>query len=218
MTGDGTAENVKEPLAMAVLASGRGTNFEALADSIDRREVKGVIRVVISDKPDAPVLTKARKRGIPAVYINPSQFSSKELYEEEISRICQEYQVDLIVLAGYMRILGESFVNRFPFRIINIHPALLPSFPGLHAQRQALEYGVRFTGCTVHFVDAGVDTGPIILQQVVPVLPDDDEETLTQRILKEEHKLLPQAVQLLAEGRLKIVGRRVIILPKEGDK
>jgi len=203
---------------MAVLASGRGTNFEALADSIDRREVKGVIRVVISDKPDAPVLTKARKRGIPAVYINPSQFSSKELYEEEISRICQEYQVDLIVLAGYMRILGESFVNRFPFRIINIHPALLPSFPGLHAQRQALEYGVRFTGCTVHFVDAGVDTGPIILQQVVPVLPDDDEETLTQRILKEEHKLLPQAVQLLAEGRLKIVGRRVIILPKEGDK
>ena len=132
-------------------------------------------------------------------------------------RVCEAYEVDLVVLAGYMRILGETFIQSYLWRIINIHPALLPSFPGLNAQRQAVEYGVRFSGCTVHFVDNGVDTGPIILQAVVPVYPDDDEDSLSQRILKEEHRLLPQAVRLIAEGRLELNGRKVNILAQEGD-
>ncbi|MGE5544842.1 MAG: phosphoribosylglycinamide formyltransferase [Bacillota bacterium] len=202
-------------LKLAVLASGRGSNFEALQTEIDDQGLPAVIRVVISDKEEAPVLEKARLRGIPACYINPGQFADRQLYEEELVRVCEDYEVDLVVLAGYMRILGETFIQSYRWRIINIHPALLPSFPGLNAQRQALEYGVRFSGCTVHFVDPGVDTGPIILQAVVPVNPGDDEDSLSQRILKEEHRLLPQAVRLIAAGRLELNGRRVTILPEE---
>jgi len=202
-------------LRLAVLASGRGSNFEALQKEIDDQELPAVIRVVISDKEKAPVLEKARSRGIPACCINPGQFASKQLYEQELVRVCEDYEVDLVVLAGYMRIMGDTFIKSYLWRIINIHPALLPSFPGLNAQRQALEYGVRFSGCTVHFVDSGVDTGPIILQAVVPVYPDDDEDSLSQRILKEEHRLLPQAVRLIAAGRLELNGRQVTILPEE---
>jgi len=200
-------------ISLGVLASGRGSNFEALQDEIENDSLPAVIRVVISDREKAPVLEKARARGIPACYINPAQFADRRSYELELVRVCEEYQVDLVVLAGYMRILGETFIESFPWRVINIHPALLPSFPGLNAQRQALEYGVRVSGCTVHFVDRGVDTGPIILQQAVPVLPGDDEAILSHRILEEEHKLLPQAVRLIAAGRLEITGRRVTILP-----
>lgn len=202
-------------LRLAVLASGRGSNFEALQKAIDDQELPAVIRVVISDKEKAPVLEKARSRGIPACCINPGQFADKQLYEQELVRVCEDYEVDLVVLAGYMRIMGDTFIRSYLWRIINIHPALLPSFPGLNAQRQALEYGVRFSGCTVHFVDSGVDTGPIILQAVVPVYSGDDEDSLSQRILKEEHRLLPQAVKLIAAGRLELNGRQVTILPEE---
>ncbi len=200
-------------LKLAVLASGRGSNFEALQREIEENALPAVIRVVISDRGNAPVLEKARLRGIPACHINPAQFADRQLYEQELVRVCEAYEVDLVVLAGYMRILGETFIQSYLWRIINIHPALLPSFPGLNAQRQAVEYGVRFSGCTVHFVDQGVDTGPIILQAVVPVYPDDDEDSLSQRILKEEHRLLPQTVRLIAEGRLELNGRKVNILP-----
>lgn len=204
-------------LKLAVLASGRGSNFEALQKEIENHALPAVIRVVISDREKSPVLEKARRRGIPACHINPGQFADRQLYEQELVRVCEAYEVDLVVLAGYMRILGETFIQSYLWRIINIHPALLPSFPGLNAQRQAVEYGVRFSGCTVHFVDNGVDTGPIILQAVVPVYPDDDEDSLAQRILKEEHRLLPQAVRLIAEGRLELNGRKVNILAQEGD-
>lgn len=202
-------------LYLAVLASGRGSNFEALQKEIDDQRLPAVIRVVISDNEKAPVLEKARLRGIAAYYINPGQFDNREHYERELVRVCEDYEVDLVVLAGYMRILGDTFIRSYLWRIINIHPALLPSFTGLNAQQQALEYGVRFSGCTVHFVDLGVDTGPIILQAVVPVYPGDDEDSLSQRILKEEHRLLPQAVKLIATGRLELNGRQVTILPEE---
>jgi len=205
-------------LKLAVLASGRGSNFEALQREIEENALPAVIQVVISDRENAPVLEKARLRGIPTCHINPAQFADRHLYEQELVRVCEACEVDLVVLAGYMRILGETFIRSYLWRIINIHPALLPSFPGLNAQRQAVEYGVRFSGCTVHFVDQGVDTGPIILQAVVPVYPDDDEDSLSQRILKEEHRLLPQAVRLIAEGRLELNGRKVNILPEEVDQ
>lgn len=200
-------------LQLVVLASGRGSNFEALYQSIQNEQIPVHIKMVISDKEKAPALDKARAKGIATCYINPGQFASKQLYEQELVKVCESAEADLIVLAGYMRILGETFIKAFPHRIINIHPALLPSFTGLHAQKQALDYGVKFSGCTVHFVDAGVDTGPIILQAVVPVMPDDDEESLSARILVEEHKLLPQAVRLLAEGRIELTDSKVNILP-----
>ncbi|MGE5396197.1 MAG: phosphoribosylglycinamide formyltransferase [Chitinophagales bacterium] len=204
-------------LQIAVLASGRGSNFEALQWQIEEGRIPAIIKVVISNRSEAPVLDKAKERGIDTRFINPAQYENKEMYELELVRVCEEYQADLVVLAGYMRILTGTFINAFNGKVINIHPALLPSFPGLHAQRQAVNYGVRFSGCTVHFVDTGVDTGPIILQQVVPVLPGDDEDALADRIQKEEHQLLPEAVRLFANGRLKIEGRKVIILP-EGVK
>lgn len=205
-----------EPVAglrLAVLASGRGSNFEAVQKAIEIGTVSAEVQVVITDKADAAVLDKARSRSIATSYINPGQFATKHEYEQELVRVCEEYKVDLIVCAGFMRILGTTFLDAFPLRVVNIHPALLPSFPGLHAQKQAFDYGVKISGCTVHFVDSGVDTGPIILQQTVPVLPGDDEETLTARILEQEHQLLPEAIRLVAAGRLRIEGRKVKILP-----
>jgi phosphoribosylglycinamide formyltransferase-1 len=201
-----------ERIRLAVLASSRGSNFEALQDGIDNGTLPAAVMILISDRSQAPVLEKAAARGIPTRYINPAQFNSSRLFEQELIRVCEEAQVDLVVLAGYMRILGETFIRAFPWRIINIHPALLPSFPGLHAQKQAFDYGVCYSGCTVHFVDPGVDTGPIILQAVVPVLPEDDQDSLSDRILAQEHKLLPEAVRLIAQGRLQLEGRRVTIL------
>lgn len=203
-------------LQLAVIASGRGSNMQAISDAIAEGRLDAVINVVISDKKEAPVLERARAQGIPAFFIDPKQYQDKAAYEEAMLEVIREHHGQCIVLAGYMRVLSPYFVRNAGLPILNIHPSLLPSFPGLHAQRQAVEAGVRFSGCTVHFVDEGVDTGPIIKQAVVPVYPDDDEDTLAQRILVEEHKLYPQVIQLLSEGKIKRQGRRVIITG-EGD-
>jgi len=204
-----------EKIALAVLASGRGSNFEAVQDAIERGELPAEIRVLICDKEGAPVLEKARRRGIETRLVMREHFPDREAFEKEMVNICRKHRVDAVVLAGFMRVLGPTFVNAFPLRILNIHPSLLPAFPGLNAQRQALEYGVKISGCTVHFVDNGVDSGPIILQQAVPVLDGDDEDCLADRILEYEHRLLPRAIRLMVEGRLQVVGRKVVILPEE---
>jgi phosphoribosylglycinamide formyltransferase-1 len=184
---------------LAVLASGRGSNLQALIDAIQKGEISAEIAVVISDKPNAIALKRARKHNIPAITILRNDFPTREVFEEKILEAIKEYQCDLICLAGFMRILSPYFINNAKVKIINIHPSLLPAFPGLNAQKQALDYGVKFSGCTVHFVDEGMDTGPIILQAVVPVLDDDTEETLADRILKEEHRIYPEAIKLLAQ-------------------
>lgn len=201
-------------LRLAVLASGRGSNLQAIIDAIAAGELDAEIAVVISDKGDAQALERARKHQIPHRFLDPREYSAAGAYDRALVALWQEYQVDLVVLAGYMRLLGSEAVRAYRSRILNIHPSLLPAFPGLNAQAQALAYGVRYSGCTVHFVDEGMDTGPIILQAVVPVKDDDAAETLAARILEEEHRLYPQAIQLFAEGRLEVVGRRVRIREK----
>ncbi|MBO8158306.1 phosphoribosylglycinamide formyltransferase [Thermosyntropha sp.] len=199
-------------LKLGVLASGRGSNFLAIYEAIKEEKLNAEIKVLISDKKDAPALKKAEERGIDSVLIDPALFENKESFEKRIVTVLKEYEVDLIVLAGYMRLLGKTVLKAYPLRIVNIHPALLPSFTGLDAQRQALEYGVRYSGCTVHIVDEGMDTGPIILQAVVPVYQDDTVESLSERILQEEHKIYWQAIKLLSEGRVYLEGRRIIIM------
>jgi phosphoribosylglycinamide formyltransferase 1 len=195
---------------IGVLLSGRGSNFEALADSVQAGRIPGAeIAMVISNQPDAPGLKKAEARGIPARMI-PSKGLQREAYDRQVAAVLQEYKVDLICLAGYMRLLSPYFVAAFPGKILNIHPSLLPSFPGLESQRQALEHGVKLAGCTVHFVDENLDAGPIILQAVVPVLDSDDEHSLSQRILKEEHRIYSEAVKIVLEGKWRIEGRRVL--------
>jgi phosphoribosylglycinamide formyltransferase-1 len=198
---------------VAVLASGRGSNFEALAEASREKGYPGRIEILFVDNPDAGALAIAERFGIDAVQIDCGEKKGSMSPESsrEIARMCNERRIDLICLAGFMRIVKGEVLERYVGRMMNIHPALLPSFKGLHGQKQALNYGVRFSGCTVHFVDAGVDTGPIILQRVVPVHQDDDEESLSSRILAEEHRAYPEAVRLYAEGSLKIEGRRVII-------
>lgn len=207
---------IMEPkrLRLAVLASGRGSNFDAIYQAAQRGELDAEIVVLVSDNPAALALDKARNRGIDALAIKPADFASRELYERQITEHLRQKQVDLVVLAGYMRLVGPVFLDAFRHRLVNIHPALLPSFTGLNAQKQALEYGVRFSGCTVHIVDEGMDTGPIVLQAVVPVWPQDDEDSLSQRILKEEHQIYWQALQLFAQGRIFLDGRRVVIAEK----
>ncbi len=202
-------------LRVGVLASGRGSNLQAIINASESGKIPAEVAVVISDNAEAPALDRAREHGIPAVYLHPPYYQSKEEYEQRIVLELREYGVELVCLAGYMRLVGRVLLEEFPNRIMNIHPALLPSFKGLHGQRQALEYGVRYSGCTVHFVDSGMDTGPIILQAVVPVLPEDGEEELAARILEREHVIYPEAVRLFAEGRLRVEGRKVIILPGE---
>jgi len=195
---------------IGVLLSGRGSNFEALAESVSAGRIPGAeIAVVISNKPDAKGLERAKARNIPTRMI-PSKGLEREAYDRQVAAVLQEYRVDLICLAGYMRLLSPFFVAAFPQRILNIHPSLLPSFPGLESQRQALEYGVKFAGCTVHFVDENLDAGPIVLQSVVPVQDADDEEKLSERILKEEHRIYTEAVKIVLEGKYRIEGRRVI--------
>lgn len=196
---------------IAVLASGRGSNLQAVIDSIENGYLKARITVVISDAGDAHALERARKHGIEAVFINPEQFESKELYEEEVLNSLREHGADLVLLAGYMRIVGKKLLSEYKNRMLNIHPALLPAFPGLHAQRQAFEHGVKVAGCTVHFVDGSLDGGPIILQRCVEVKEDDTPETLADRILVQEHKIYPEAVKLFTENRLLIEGRKVKI-------
>src|SRR5216684_7340579 len=195
---------------IGVLLSGRGSNFEALADSVSAGRIPNAeISIVVSNKPNAPGLERAAARNIPARAI-PSKGLEREAYDRQVAAVLHEYKVDLICLAGYMRLLSPFFVAAFPQRILNIHPSLLPSFPGLESQRQALEYGVKFAGCTVHFVDENLDAGPIVLQATVPVRDDDTEETLASRILAEEHRIYTEAVRIVLKGKYKIVGRRVV--------
>lgn len=197
-------------LRLGVLASGRGSNFDALYNAAGEGRLNADLVILISDNPQAPALAKARERGMQALAVEPGAFAARDLYEEHIVKHLREHKVDMVALAGYMRLVGPRFLEAYKHRMLNIHPALLPSFMGLHAQRQAVEYGVRFSGCTVHIVDQGMDTGPIILQAVVPVRPEDDEESLSLRILQEEHKIYWQALQLFAEGRVYLEGRKVV--------
>jgi len=195
---------------IGVLLSGRGSNFEALADSVAAGRIPGAeIAVVVSNREGAPGIEKAKERGIAARVI-PSKGLEREAYDRQVVAVLLEHKVDLVCLAGYMRLLSPFFVASFPNRILNIHPSLLPSFPGLESQRQALEYGVKFAGCTVHFVDENLDAGPIVLQATVPVRDDDTEETLASRILAEEHRIYTEAVRIVLEGKYKIVRRRVV--------
>ncbi|KPJ69049.1 phosphoribosylglycinamide formyltransferase [candidate division WOR-1 bacterium DG_54_3] len=197
---------------IGVLISGRGSNLQAIMDASDKGEIPAKVAVVISNRSDAYGLERAKKHKIPTAVFEPKKFSDKNTYELEIVKTFKEHKVDLVCLAGYMRIVGPVLLEHYSGKIINIHPALLPSFPGLHGQKQALEHGVKISGVTVHFVDEGCDTGPIILQTAVPVLEEDTEEILSARILEQEHKIYPQAIKLFAEGKLKIEGRRVRVL------
>jgi len=196
---------------IAVFLSGRGSNFVAIHDAIVARKINAEIVLVFSNKKEAPGLQIAKERNLETLYINPKEYQSREAYDEAIIQEIKKRNVDLICLAGYMKILTSLFCNTFKNKIINIHPALLPSFPGLHVQQKAIDWGVRFSGATVHFVTAEVDMGPIILQATVPVLQNDTEDTLSERILKQEHKIYPEAVQIYFDGRLEIKKRRVLI-------
>ena len=198
-------------LKLGILISGNGSNLQSIIDHIEKGSLKAIIKIVISNNPDAYGLTRAKKHGIPIVVLKNGDFKNKEDFDLELLNILKNNSVDLVILAGFMRIITSTILNAFPQKIMNIHPALLPSFPGIHGQKQALEYGVKLSGCTVHFVDEGVDTGPIIIQSAVQVFDDDTEETLAARILKEEHWIYPQAIQLFAEGKIEIKGRKVHI-------
>ncbi|MDD1685523.1 phosphoribosylglycinamide formyltransferase [Methanoregula sp.] len=194
---------------IAVLASGRGSNFQAIIDAIGAGTIPATCVALITDNPTAYAIERAEKAGIPVKVIDFRSFPSREAYERALLAAMQEARADLYVLAGYMRILGNEVVRAFPGKMVNIHPALLPSFTGLHAQRQAILHGVKVAGCTVHFVDESLDCGPIILQKCVPVLDGDDEDTLADRILEQEHTAFPEAVRLFCEDRLEIAGRTV---------
>ncbi len=199
------------PLGLGVLASGRGSNLQAILEACARPDFPARVVVVVADRERAPALEHARQHRVPAIWLNPKDFGDRAAYDEALRRLLDEHRVGLVCLAGFMRILTPGLVRAYAGRIVNVHPSLLPAFPGLAAQRQALEHGVRVAGATVHFVDEGVDTGPIILQASVPVHPDDTEESLSARILVEEHRLYPEAIRLFAEGRLTIAGRKVLI-------
>ena len=194
---------------LGILLSGRGSNFMAIADNVAAGKIPAEIAIVISNRPGAPGLAEAERRGL-ATRLIPSKGLEREQYDRLVVEALKEKQVDLVCLAGFMRLLSPYFVSQFPNRILNIHPALLPAFPGLEAQHQALEHGVRFTGCSVHFVDENLDAGPIILQAAVPVLDDDTVETLSARILKEEHRIYSEAITIILSGRWRLEGRRVI--------
>jgi phosphoribosylglycinamide formyltransferase-1 len=194
---------------LGILLSGRGSNFEAIARNVQAGKIPAEIAVVISNKAEARGLVTAAEMGLATRFI-PSKGKEREAFDREVVAVLKEFKVDLVCLAGFMRILSPYFIREFPQRILNIHPALLPAFPGEEAQRQAREYGVKFSGCTVHIVDEGVDSGPIVCQAVVPVLDDDTAETLAARILQEEHRIYSEAVCLLLEDQIRIEGRRVL--------
>ncbi|MFH1386262.1 MAG: phosphoribosylglycinamide formyltransferase [bacterium] len=194
---------------LGVLISGRGTNLQAIIDAVEAGKLHAKVAVVISNVPEAGGLERAKKHNIPFHIVDNRLFPDKHTYELEIVKLLKQYKVDLVCLAGYMRIVGQVLLEHYPHKIMNIHPALLPSFPGLHAQKQALDHGVLITGATVHFVDEGCDTGPIIVQSAVPVKENDTEETLSARILEQEHLIYPQAIDLIVRDKLKIEGRRV---------
>jgi phosphoribosylglycinamide formyltransferase-1 len=205
-------------VSIGVLISGSGTNLQAIIDAIEGGKLDARIEVVISNKADAYGLVRARNHRIPTEVLNHKNFSSREAYDEALVALLGGRGVELVVLAGFMRLLSPVFVKAYSNRIMNIHPALLPAFPGLNVQQKAVEHGARFSGCTVHFVNEECDQGPIIIQAVVPVLPDDTAETLAARILEQEHRIYPRAIQLFAERRLKIIGRRVLVdRPPQSD-
>ena len=208
---------MKRKVPIGVLLSGGGTNLQAIIDAIEQDRLDADIRTVVSNRETAYGITRARNHGIPTTVINHRGHASREAYDRVVVDHLKGQGVELVVLAGFMRLLSPLFIQSFPNRIMNIHPALSPSFAGLHGQRQAFEYGVRFSGCTVHFVSEGCDEGPVIIQAVVPVLPDDTEETLAQRILAQEHRIYPRAIQLYGEGRLVIEGRKVRVTGEDGD-
>lgn len=195
---------------IGILLSGRGSNFEAIADNVAAGALDASIAVVISNRPEARGLELARQRGLKAVSI-PSKGLDREVYDRTLVEVLKEHSVELVCLAGFMRLLSAGFVREFPLRILNIHPSLLPSFPGLDAQHQALEHGVKVSGCTVHFVDENLDAGPIVLQAAVPVLDEDTADTLAVRILKEEHRIYSEAIRIVLGGRFRIEGRRVLL-------
>jgi len=209
---------MKRKLPIGVLVSGSGSNLQSIIDNIERGSLDAEIRIVISNIPDAYALKRAQQHQISTVVIKHHDFETRESFDKEIVRIFESYGVELVVMAGFMRVISSVLIRAYPEKIVNIHPALLPSFPGMHAQRQAVEYGVKFSGCTVHFVDEGVDSGPVIIQAVVPVLAEDTEETLSARILQEEHRIYPQAIQFLATNKIKLENRKVIISEGKCDE
>lgn len=198
-------------LRIGVLASGRGSNFQSIIDEIGSDRLKAEIVLLITDNPSAFAIERARKHGVEYLVVQPKEYPSKDDYFVRIADALKKKNVELVVLAGFMKIVGKPLIDAFPNRIINIHPALLPSFPGLHGQKQAIDYGAKISGCTVHFVDEGMDTGPIIIQAAVPVFQNDTEETLSERILKYEHRIYPEAIRLFSEGKIKVEGRKVRI-------
>lgn len=206
---------MSDPLMLGVLASGRGSNFQSIINSIDSGFLSARIAVLITDKPGAYALERAGKHNIEALIIKPNDFPDKTAYYSHIADELERRGVGLVILAGFMRVVGKALIDRYRNKIMNIHPALLPSFPGLHGHRDAVDYGVKISGCTVHFVDEGVDTGPIIIQAAVPLYHDDTEDTLSERILKQEHRIFPYAIKLYAEGNISVQGRKVVI---KGDR
>lgn len=203
----------RPPLQLGVLVSGSGTNLQSILDAVAEARLQAEVRVVISNKAGVAALERARAAGAPAVVVSHRGHPSREAFEEELIQALLDHGAEWVALAGFMRVLTPHFLHAFPGRVVNIHPALLPAFPGVDAQRQALEHGAKFSGCTVHFVDAGVDTGPIIGQAVVPVLDSDDLDALRLRILEQEHQLYPRVLQWLAEGRVVREGRRTRVVP-----
>ena len=199
-------------LKIGFLASGRGSNFQAIVDAINEGRIKAEATILISDKPDAHALERARKHQIEAKFMDPASHGNSDSYYEAIAMEMRSREVGLVVLAGFMRIVRKPLLDAYNMKVMNIHPALLPSFPGLHGHRDALDYGVKISGCTVHFVDEGMDTGPVIIQAAVPVYDDDTEDALSGRILRLEHSIFPEAIRLFAEGSLEVQGRRVRVM------
>ena len=211
---------MRRQVPIGVLISGSGTNLQSIIDAIEGKELEAKIQVVLSNRADAYGLVRAKKHGIPVEVLDHKRFASREAFDQAVVDILRAREVELVVLAGFMRLLSPVFVSAYSNRIMNIHPALLPAFPGLHVQKKAVEHGVRFSGCTVHFVNEECDEGPIIIQAVVPVFPEDTEESLAARILEQEHRIYPRAIQLYSEGRLRIEGRKVFVdgLNKEANQ
>ena len=204
-----------EKFKLAVLVSGRGSNLQAIIDSIEKNNLAAEISLILSNVPDAYALQRGKKHGLESIFLDPKSFSSRDDYEKQMIELLQTKSIDLVCLAGFMRILGKKFIEAFSGKIINIHPSLLPAFPGLNVQEKALQHGVRFSGCTVHFVNEEVDGGAIISQAVVPILDADDTQSLSDRILEQEHIIYPEAIRLIIEDRLEFSGRRVVRKTRE---
>ena len=206
-----------EKFKLAVLVSGRGSNLQAIIDSIEKNSLAAEISLIMSNVSDAYALQRGKKHGLESIFLDPKSFSSRDDYEKQMIELLQTKSIDLVCLAGFMRILGKKFIEAFSGKIINIHPSLLPAFPGLNVQEKALQHGVRFSGCTVHFVNEEVDGGAIISQAVVPILDADDTQSLSERILEQEHIIYPEAIRLIIEDRLELSGRRVVRKTKENS-